>query len=88
MTLVNAITIAVDRILVAREGDIGNIGNIEKNFATSPARAQANIIDYSTSFRSKIFSKAMEPLPTIFNIEKPNLRVLINELQVRPDTFR
>ena len=82
VALANAVTIAVDRILAAREGNIGNA-----NFAISPALAQPDILDYSSSFGSKIFSKATESLPTTFSIEKPNLRVLINELQVRSETF-
>ena len=82
VALANAVSIAVDRILAAREGNIVNA-----NFGISPALAQSDILDYSSSFGSKIFSKATEPLPTTFSIEKPNLRVLINELQVRSETF-
>ena len=55
VALANAVTIAVDRILAARDGNIGNA-----NFAISPALAQPDILDYSSSFGSKIFSKATE----------------------------
>jgi hypothetical protein len=53
----------------------------------SPAFAQPDILDFSSSFGSKIFSKSTEPLPTTFSLEKPNLRVFINEVQVRSETF-
>ena len=56
-------------------------------FAVSPALAHANVIDYSTAAGSKIFTKATEELPTKFALKNPNIRVLLNELQTRSDTF-
>ena len=56
-------------------------------FACSPALAHVNTIDYSTSAGAKIFSKATEPLLTQFSLNKPNIRVLLDELQTRSNTF-
>jgi hypothetical protein len=81
LNFANAVAAAVERILAAREG------NPKAPFAISPALAQPDVLDYSSSFGAKVFSGATEPLATTFSIEKPNIRVLINELQVRAETF-
>jgi hypothetical protein len=81
VTFANAVAAAVERILAAREV------NPKAPCAISPALAQPDVLDYSSSFGAKVFSGATEPLATVFSIEKPNIRVLINELQVRAETF-
>jgi hypothetical protein len=73
VTFANAVAAAVERIIAAREG------NPRAPFAISPALAQPDVLDYSSGFGAKVFSKATEPLATTFSIEKPNIRVLINE---------
>jgi len=81
--LIAAVTAAVTQALAAREPTTE--GNI--SFAVSPALAQTSILDYSTSMGAKIFSKATEPLPTTFQVNKPNIRILLNELQMRSETY-
>jgi hypothetical protein len=49
--------------------------------------AQPNIIDYFTGTGANIFSKATESLKTSFSVKTPNIRMLLNELQVRPENF-
>jgi hypothetical protein len=48
--------------------------------AISSALAETDILYYSTSFGANIFSRALESLPFIFKINKPNIRILLNEL--------
>ena len=78
-----AVAAAVERIIEARENPPAGT----TRFAISPALAQSAILDYTTGLGAKIFSKSTEPLPTIFNVNKPNLRILLNELQMRSETY-
>jgi hypothetical protein len=82
-TFAAAVTAAVSQILAARE--IQASGNTR--FAISPALAQTDVLDYTTGLGAKIFSKATESLPTTFNVIKPNIRILLNELQMRSETY-
>jgi hypothetical protein len=83
-TFATTVAAAVEQILSAQEQQPGNQ---QITFAISPALARTNILDYSTGFGAKIFSKATESLPTIFSIRKPNIRILLNELHVRSETY-
>ena len=83
-TFATAVAAAVEQILEARDRPAGNEG---VTFAISPALARTDILDYSTSFGAKIFSKATEPLSSRFSIKKPNIRILLNELQIRSETY-
>jgi hypothetical protein len=74
--LIAAVTAAVTQALAAREPTTA--GNI--SFAVSPALAPYNILDYLSSMGATIFSKATESLPTTFQVNKPNIRILLNEL--------
>ena len=84
-TFANAVATAVEQILTAR-GFSGNPSN-NVQFAISPALAQPNVLDYSSGTGAKIFSKATEALKTQFSIKTPNMKLLLNELQVRSESF-
>jgi len=91
--LANAVVAAVNQIMAAQAaavpqgagGAAAAAGPVP--FALSPALAHPDIIDYSTSSGAKIFTSATVQLPTTFNLEEPNIRVLINELQTRAASF-
>jgi hypothetical protein len=82
-TFAAAVTAAVSQILAARE--IPASGNTR--FAISPALSQTDVLDYTTGLGAKIFSKATESLQTTFNVNNPNIRILLNELQMRSETM-
>ena len=56
-------------------------------FALAPALTSNGVIDYSTSSGAKVFSKATAPLSTTFSLEKPNPRVLLEQLTLRSATY-
>jgi hypothetical protein len=84
-TFTNAVATVVERILVACRYAQSRIENIQ--FAISPTLAQPDIIDYSSVNSAKVFTKAREPLKTTFNVKKPNVRLLLSELQVQSENF-
>ena len=84
-TFATAVAAAVDQILAARTRPTANV--TDTHFAISPALAQPNGLDYSSATGAKIFTKATEPLKTCFNIKSPNIRILLNEIQTRSESF-
>jgi hypothetical protein len=81
----NAFATTVEQILAAQGFSQSRYDN--PYFAISPSLDEPNILDYSTGTGAKIFSKATEPLKTCFNIKSPNIRTLLNEIQVRSESF-
>jgi hypothetical protein len=52
------------------------------NFARTPAQACADLLDYENNLGdAKIFAKATAPLPTTFSLSKPNVTILVSEVQ-------
>jgi hypothetical protein len=78
-----AVTAAVSQILAAKE--IPASGNT--TFVILPALAQTVVLDYTTGLGANIFFKATESIPTTFNVNKPNIRILLNELQMQSKTY-
>jgi hypothetical protein len=66
-TFATAVASAVEQILAAR--GIASTRNNDEQFAISPALAQPNIFDYSSGIGANIFTKATEPLKTIFSVK-------------------
>jgi hypothetical protein len=57
------------------------------NFAHTPAQARANLLDYENNpGNAKIFAKAAAPLLTMFVLSKPNVTILVSEVQTRSKT--
>ena len=61
--------------------------NQPAQFARSPALVHDTVIDYSTSTGAKLYSKVTSALPTTFSLSKPNIRVLLNELETRANEY-
>jgi len=78
--IATAVTAAVQAAMQANRAPAGP-------FARSPALARQNMLDYSTTTRAKIFSKATEHLPTKFDLELPNIQTLLTELNMRATTY-
>jgi hypothetical protein len=83
-TFATAVAAAIEQILSALEQ---LPGNQKVTFAISPALARTDILRYSSGLGAKIFSKATESLPTILNIRKPNISILLNDLLLRSETY-
>jgi hypothetical protein len=81
--LIAVITAGVTQALAAREPT--TTGNI--SITVSPALAPSDILDYLSSMGAKIFSKSTESLPTTFQVNKPNICILLNDLQMRSETY-
>lgn len=56
-------------------------------FALAPAQAIQGALDYTQKAESAIFEKATVKLPSTFDLENPNVSVLIEELKNRATTF-
>jgi hypothetical protein len=57
------------------------------NFARTPAQACADLLDYENNTgNAKIFATATAPLPTTFSLSKPNVTILVSEVQTRSMT--
>ena len=52
-------------------------------FTCSPGQALENQIDHLTLAGAKLCAKNMADLPAKFSLEKPNIRVLLTELDTR-----
>ena len=52
-------------------------------FALTPASVNQNVINMSTTHGAKLYKAATEPLKTTFSLDKPNVRVLLEELHIR-----
>jgi phenylpyruvate tautomerase PptA (4-oxalocrotonate tautomerase family) len=81
--LIAAVTAAVTQVLATREPKT----TVNISFVVSPVLAQTDILDSTSCIGAKIFSKATESLQTTFQVDKPNMRILINELQMRSETY-
>jgi hypothetical protein len=81
----NTVVTAMEQILVARGYSQTTGDNVP--FAISTALAQPDILDYSLGIGEKVFSKATEPLKTVFSDKNANIQVFLNELQVRSESF-
>jgi hypothetical protein len=84
-TFADAVVTAVEQILAARGFSGTQSSNVQ--FAISPALAQPNVLDYSSGTGAKIFTKVTEALKTPFSIKNPNMKLLLNEIQVRSESF-
>ena len=61
--------------------------NQPAQFARSPTLVHDTVIDYSTSTGVKLYSKVTLALPTMFSLSKPNICVLLNELETRANEY-
>ena len=56
-------------------------------FALAPGLLNHNVIDYSTKSGSEIYHKAIAELPIKFDLQGPNLRTFLKQIDVRAQTL-
>jgi hypothetical protein len=82
----NSLAIVVERILTAC--GIPPTRNDTVQFVIPPpVLTQPDILDYSSGIGVKTFSKASEPIKIVFSVKNPNMRIFLNELQIRSESF-
>lgn len=82
----NAIAQALGAVLGPMLANLAPAAPPAAQFARSPAQARNDLLDYTKPGDAKIYKAATEPLPTVFSLDKPNIRILLNELTTRAES--